>query len=140
MSCKSQQCPVPAKHPLLWRDPSCSHCPELAEILGDPILPPWPQQLHGEMATSPKASSGWDRLLGQHPCPKLPEGKGPRRGWAGGRADAAGFDSFSSLLPQVQKIGVFSCGPPGMTKSVEKACRQLNKKDQTYFAHHYENF
>lgn len=78
MSCKSQQCPIPDKHPLLWRDPSCSHCPELAETLGDPILPPWPQQLHGEVTTSPKTSSLWDRLLSQHLCSKLPLGKGPR--------------------------------------------------------------
>lgn len=92
------------------------------------------------MTTSPNASSCWDRLLRWCLCPKLLESKGPRWGWAGGRAGAAGFDPFGSLLPQVQKIGVFSCGPPGMTKSVEKACRQLNKKDQTYFAHHYENF
>ncbi|KFO80860.1 Dual oxidase 2 [Cuculus canorus] len=50
------------------------------------------------------------------------------------------FNSLQEVHPEVQKIGVFSCGPPGMTKSVEKACRQLNKKDQTYFVHHYENF
>ncbi|NXJ82003.1 DUOX2 oxidase, partial [Trogon melanurus] len=50
------------------------------------------------------------------------------------------FSSLQEVHPEVQKIGVFSCGPPGMTKSVEKACRHLNKKDQTYFAHHYENF
>uniref|UniRef100_A0A663M493 NAD(P)H oxidase (H2O2-forming) n=1 Tax=Athene cunicularia TaxID=194338 RepID=A0A663M493_ATHCN len=50
------------------------------------------------------------------------------------------FNSLQEVHPEVQKIGVFSCGPPGMTKSVEKACQQLNKKDQTYFAHHYENF
>ncbi|XP_068000299.1 dual oxidase 2 isoform X2 [Melanerpes formicivorus] len=50
------------------------------------------------------------------------------------------FSSLQEVHPEVQKIGVFSCGPPGMTKSVEKACRQLNRKDQTYFAHHYENF
>ncbi|NWQ59700.1 DUOX2 oxidase, partial [Neopipo cinnamomea] len=50
------------------------------------------------------------------------------------------FSSLQEVHPEVQKIGVFSCGPPGMTKSVEQACRQMNKKDQTYFAHHYENF
>ncbi|NXN06875.1 DUOX2 oxidase, partial [Indicator maculatus] len=50
------------------------------------------------------------------------------------------FSSLQEVHPEVQKIGVFSCGPPAMTKSVEKACRQLNRKDQTYFAHHYENF
>ncbi|NXS61506.1 DUOX2 oxidase, partial [Brachypteracias leptosomus] len=50
------------------------------------------------------------------------------------------FSSLQEVHPEVQKIGVFSCGPLGMTKSVEKACQQLNKKDQAYFAHHYENF
>uniref|UniRef100_A0A8C3RBI4 NAD(P)H oxidase (H2O2-forming) n=1 Tax=Cyanoderma ruficeps TaxID=181631 RepID=A0A8C3RBI4_9PASS len=50
------------------------------------------------------------------------------------------FNSLQEVHPEVKKIGVFSCGPPGMTKSVEQACRQMNKKDQTYFAHHYENF
>ncbi|NXT47307.1 DUOX2 oxidase, partial [Pluvianellus socialis] len=50
------------------------------------------------------------------------------------------FSSLQEVHPEVKKIGVFSCGPPGMTKNVEKACQQLNKKDQTYFAHHYENF
>uniref|UniRef100_A0A8B9NWP2 NAD(P)H oxidase (H2O2-forming) n=1 Tax=Apteryx owenii TaxID=8824 RepID=A0A8B9NWP2_APTOW len=50
------------------------------------------------------------------------------------------FTSLQEVHPEVQKIGVFSCGPPGMTKSVEKACQQVNKKDQTYFVHHYENF
>ncbi|XP_056355441.1 dual oxidase 2-like [Oenanthe melanoleuca] len=50
------------------------------------------------------------------------------------------FNSLQEVHPEVQKIGVFSCGPPGMTKSVEHACRQMNRKDQTYFAHHYENF
>ncbi|XP_063268433.1 dual oxidase 2 [Prinia subflava] len=50
------------------------------------------------------------------------------------------FNSLQEVHPEVQKIGVFSCGPPGMTKNVEQACRQMNKKDQAYFAHHYENF
>ncbi|XP_078541091.1 dual oxidase 2-like [Lissotriton helveticus] len=50
------------------------------------------------------------------------------------------FDSLQEVHPEVRKIGVFSCGPPGMTKNVEKACRQLNKRDQAHFMHHYENF
>ncbi|NXN55061.1 DUOX2 oxidase, partial [Rynchops niger] len=55
------------------------------------------------------------------------------------------FDSLQEVHPEVtgRDLGAShpsSCGPPGMTKSVEKACRQLNKKDQAYFAHHYENF
>lgn len=44
------------------------------------------------------------------------------------------------IFPQVGKIGVFSCGPPGLTKNVEKACQQMNKRDQAHFMHHYENF
>ncbi|RXN26191.1 dual oxidase 1-like protein [Labeo rohita] len=48
------------------------------------------------------------------------------------------FDLRTTML--VEKIGVFSCGPPGLTKNVEKACQQMNKRDQTHFVHHYENF
>ncbi|XP_063170259.1 dual oxidase 2 [Candoia aspera] len=50
------------------------------------------------------------------------------------------FCSLQEVHPEVRKIGVFSCGPPGMTKNVEKACQKINKRDQTYFVHHYENF
>uniref|UniRef100_A0A8C3RPS0 NAD(P)H oxidase (H2O2-forming) n=1 Tax=Chelydra serpentina TaxID=8475 RepID=A0A8C3RPS0_CHESE len=50
------------------------------------------------------------------------------------------FKSLQEVHRQVWKIGVFSCGPPGMTKNVEQACQQINKLDQTYFVHHYENF
>ncbi|XP_072004098.1 dual oxidase 1-like [Engystomops pustulosus] len=50
------------------------------------------------------------------------------------------LDSLQEVHPEVKKIGVFSCGPPGMTKNVEDACQKLNKKDQAHFMHHYENF
>uniref|UniRef100_H0X7P0 NAD(P)H oxidase (H2O2-forming) n=1 Tax=Otolemur garnettii TaxID=30611 RepID=H0X7P0_OTOGA len=50
------------------------------------------------------------------------------------------FNSLQEVHPQVRKIGVFSCGPPGMTKNVEKACQLVNKRDQAHFMHHYENF
>ncbi|KAJ8002561.1 hypothetical protein DPEC_G00160180 [Dallia pectoralis] len=50
------------------------------------------------------------------------------------------FNSLQEVHPEVDKIGVFSCGPPGLTKNVEKACQQMNKRDQTNFHHHYENF
>uniref|UniRef100_A0AAY4B5T7 NAD(P)H oxidase (H2O2-forming) n=1 Tax=Denticeps clupeoides TaxID=299321 RepID=A0AAY4B5T7_9TELE len=50
------------------------------------------------------------------------------------------FSSLQEVHPEVGKIGVFSCGPPGLTKNVEKACQQMNKRDQTHFIHHYENF
>ncbi|KAI4872124.1 hypothetical protein NFI96_031066 [Prochilodus magdalenae] len=48
------------------------------------------------------------------------------------------FDLRTTML--VGKIGVFSCGPPGLTKNVEKACQQMNKRDQAHFIHHFENF
>ncbi|CAH2273697.1 dual oxidase 2-like [Pelobates cultripes] len=58
-----------------------------------------------------------------------------------GRPPFLGFlNSLQDVHPMVKKIGVFSCGPPGMTKNVETACRKLNKKDESYFVHHYENF
>ncbi|KAM6180623.1 dual oxidase 2 isoform 2-T2 [Erethizon dorsatum] len=50
------------------------------------------------------------------------------------------FNSLQEVHPQVCKIGVFSCGPPGMTKNVEKACRLINRQDRAHFMHHYENF
>uniref|UniRef100_A0A8C7NTD4 NAD(P)H oxidase (H2O2-forming) n=1 Tax=Oncorhynchus mykiss TaxID=8022 RepID=A0A8C7NTD4_ONCMY len=53
---------------------------------------------------------------------------------------ASFFSSLQEVHPEVGKIGVFSCGPPGLTKNVEKACQQMNKRDQTHFIHHYENF
>ncbi|CAL8356743.1 unnamed protein product [Lota lota] len=50
------------------------------------------------------------------------------------------FSSLQEVHPEVHKMGVFSCGPPGLTKNVEKACQHMNKKDQAHFIHHYENF
>uniref|UniRef100_A0A7N4PVB5 NAD(P)H oxidase (H2O2-forming) n=1 Tax=Sarcophilus harrisii TaxID=9305 RepID=A0A7N4PVB5_SARHA len=50
------------------------------------------------------------------------------------------FSSLQEVHPHVRKIGVFSCGPPGMTKNVEKACQLINRQDKTHFSHHYENF
>ncbi|KAM9496643.1 dual oxidase 1 [Clarias gariepinus] len=50
------------------------------------------------------------------------------------------FNSLQEVHPEVGKIGVFSCGPPGLTKNVEKACQQINKRDQAHFMHHFENF
>ncbi|KAL5010355.1 hypothetical protein ScPMuIL_012660 [Solemya velum] len=40
----------------------------------------------------------------------------------------------------VRKVGVFSCGPPGITKSVERACVEASKNTRTLFDHHFENF
>jgi len=42
---------------------------------------------------------------------------------------------------QVSKIGVFSCGPRPLTKSVMSACDEVNKTRRLpYFIHHFENF
>ncbi|XP_077992197.1 dual oxidase 1-like [Glandiceps talaboti] len=43
---------------------------------------------------------------------------------------------------QVEKIGVFSCGPPSLTTSVQQACSNINSQDinKTPFAHYFENF
>ncbi|XP_068170354.1 dual oxidase 1 isoform X2 [Antennarius striatus] len=50
------------------------------------------------------------------------------------------FSSLQEVHPTVGKMGVFSCGPPGLTKNVEKACQKMNQRDQAHFIHHYENF
>lgn len=42
--------------------------------------------------------------------------------------------------PHVRTVGVFSCGPPGMTKSVEAACNDASKSTKALFKHHFENF
>lgn len=42
---------------------------------------------------------------------------------------------------QVSKIGVFSCGPSNLTKSVSKACETVNNSRKLpYFIHQFENF
>ncbi|XP_038639988.1 dual oxidase 2-like [Scyliorhinus canicula] len=50
------------------------------------------------------------------------------------------FNSLMEVHPEVTKVGVFSCGPPGMTINVEKACKQMSKRHAIQFSHHYENF
>lgn len=45
------------------------------------------------------------------------------------------------FILQVSKIGVFSCGPRPLTKSVMSACDEVNKgRKLPYFIHHFENF
>ncbi|KAJ8776917.1 hypothetical protein J1605_015094 [Eschrichtius robustus] len=50
------------------------------------------------------------------------------------------FNSLQEVHPQVQKIGVFICDTPGMTKNAEKACQLINRQDGIHFSHHHENF
>ncbi|KAH9369450.1 hypothetical protein HPB48_014370 [Haemaphysalis longicornis] len=58
-----------------------------------------------------------------------------------GRPDFLGFlDSLQLEHPTVTRFGVFSCGPFPMTRSVQSACDELNRKEGAIFDHHYENF
>ncbi|KAH6937564.1 hypothetical protein HPB50_001717 [Hyalomma asiaticum] len=58
-----------------------------------------------------------------------------------GRPDFSGFlDSLQVEHPTVSRFGVFSCGPFPMTRSVQAACDELNRKEGALFDHHYENF
>ncbi|KAL3836734.1 hypothetical protein ACJMK2_022153 [Sinanodonta woodiana] len=50
------------------------------------------------------------------------------------------FGALHKAHPQVRKVGVFSCGPPGVTKSVERACEETSRTTRALFEHHFENF
>ncbi|XP_023214602.1 dual oxidase-like, partial [Centruroides sculpturatus] len=59
-----------------------------------------------------------------------------------GRPDMTSFLNFVQQRHlYVSKIGVFSCGPSSLTKSISRACETVNKRRKLpYFIHHYENF
>ncbi|XP_052252760.1 dual oxidase 1-like isoform X3 [Dreissena polymorpha] len=50
------------------------------------------------------------------------------------------FKTLHRTHPTVRKVGVFSCGPPGVTKSVERACVESSRSTKALFEHHFENF
>ncbi|XP_078655544.1 dual oxidase 2-like isoform X2 [Branchiostoma floridae x Branchiostoma belcheri] len=50
------------------------------------------------------------------------------------------FDTLQDEHPEVNTFGVFSCGPPPMTYTADKACSEMNKFDGASFIHHFENF
>ncbi len=50
------------------------------------------------------------------------------------------FDSLAAEHNLLPKIGVFSCGPPGMTNGVDEGCAANNRFEGPAFLHHYENF
>ncbi|XP_068083975.1 dual oxidase 1-like [Anabrus simplex] len=52
------------------------------------------------------------------------------------------FTSIQSIYPQVRKVGVFSCGPPSMTRTIQRACMTLNKQTTVgpIFQHNSKNF
>ncbi|XP_075237286.1 dual oxidase isoform X2 [Lycorma delicatula] len=59
-----------------------------------------------------------------------------------GRPDMSSFLKFvQKKHSYVSKIGVFSCGPRPLTKSIMLACEEVNKgRKLPYFIHHFENF
>ncbi|UYV75196.1 bli-3 [Cordylochernes scorpioides] len=59
-----------------------------------------------------------------------------------GRPDMTAFLKFvQQQHSYVSKVGVFSCGPVTMTKSVTAACETVNNKRKLpYFIHQFENF
>ncbi|XP_065174926.1 dual oxidase 1-like [Sycon ciliatum] len=50
------------------------------------------------------------------------------------------FEGLQDLHNSVGQIGVFSCGPPPMTRSVEEGCQHCNQIEGPIFIHHSENF
>ena len=50
------------------------------------------------------------------------------------------FDIQLNEYLQVHSVGVFSCGPPSMTTSVDVACNKVNAQKFQRFEHHYKNF
>lgn len=82
--------------------PRTSKTLALAGTLGGPILPPWPQQLHGEVTTSPKASSDQARaIICAQSCWRA-RGQG-ELGWGG--AGAVGFEPFGRFFPRCRRSG-----------------------------------
>ncbi|KAL1137627.1 hypothetical protein AAG570_009323 [Ranatra chinensis] len=59
-----------------------------------------------------------------------------------GRPDMSSFLKFvQKKHSYISKIGVFSCGPRPLTKSIMTACEEVNKgRKLPYFIHHFENF
>jgi dual oxidase len=59
-----------------------------------------------------------------------------------GRPDMGSFLKFvQKKHSYVSKVGVFSCGPGAMTKSVSMGCEAVNRQRKIpYFIHHYEVF
>ncbi|CAL1526685.1 unnamed protein product [Lymnaea stagnalis] len=50
------------------------------------------------------------------------------------------FEALKFVHKEVGEIGVFSCGPPAMTNSVQQACTEQNAFTGPSLIHHFENF
>ncbi|XP_071549834.1 dual oxidase 2-like isoform X2 [Panulirus ornatus] len=50
------------------------------------------------------------------------------------------FKSIKKKYSTVSHVGVFTCGSPTLSQSVELGCEQVNKEGGTFFRHYFENF
>ncbi|XP_074037846.1 dual oxidase 1 [Leptinotarsa decemlineata] len=50
------------------------------------------------------------------------------------------FKTVQNIHESAKRIGVFSCGPPPMTSSVDSACSKVNQQSSQKFEHHFKNF
>ncbi|KAI8789215.1 G-protein coupled receptor 126, partial [Biomphalaria glabrata] len=50
------------------------------------------------------------------------------------------FEALKVVHENVSQIGVFSCGPPSMTRNVQQSCTEQNTFKGPSLIHHYENF
>ncbi|XP_072402675.1 dual oxidase 2-like [Diabrotica undecimpunctata] len=50
------------------------------------------------------------------------------------------FKTVQYIHPTSQRVGVFSCGPPSMTSSVDQACSKINQQSEQKFEHFFKNF
>ncbi|XP_055864170.1 dual oxidase 2-like [Biomphalaria glabrata] len=50
------------------------------------------------------------------------------------------FEALKIVHENVSQIGVFSCGPPSMTRSVQQSCTEQNTFKGPSLIHHFENF
>ncbi|XP_045615867.2 dual oxidase 2 [Procambarus clarkii] len=50
------------------------------------------------------------------------------------------FKSIKSKYNDASVVGVFTCGSPNLSQSVEHGCQEINKEEGPVFRHYYENF
>ncbi|XP_012942535.1 dual oxidase 2 [Aplysia californica] len=50
------------------------------------------------------------------------------------------FGALKDTHSDVSQIGVFSCGPPAMTRNIQLACTEINAYTGPSLIHHFENF
>ena len=48
--------------------------------------------------------------------------------------------SYHIVTAGTKYWNLLSCGPPGLTKNVDAAAKELNQRDHALFDHFFENF